>query len=135
MRTTSFLDEWITSVQFHYQVHRSFPSSLIPILGRYISFYELCLQLLMANLYRNSTDARAISKRFNMQRYGDNRRTEEPTFSVIESMTYCFSMFFLRKLNFFAVPESRQIESHYKKFATGDFDFLIGFGILISCLT
>ena len=77
----------------------------------------------MANLYRNSTDARAIFKRFNMERYGDNRRTEEPTFSVIESMTYCFSMFFLRKLNFFAVPESRQIKSHYKKFGTGDFFF------------
>ena len=77
----------------------------------------------MANLYRNSSDARAISKGFNMLRYGENRRTDEPTFSVIESMTYCFSIFFLRKLNFFAVPESRQIESHYKKFATGDFFF------------
>ena len=65
-----------------------------------------------------------------MQQYGDNRRTEEPTFSVIESMTYCFSIFFLTKLTFFAVPETRQIESHYKKFGTGDFFFfLIGFGI------
>ena len=58
-----------------------------------------------------------------MQQYGDNRRTEESAFSVIESVVYCFSIFFLRKLNFFAVPESRQIESHYKKFGTGDFFF------------
>ena len=65
----------------------------------------------------------------NLQQYGDNRRTEEPTFSVIESMTYCFSIFFLRKLNFFAKPQSKLIESHYKKFGTGDFFFLIGFGI------
>ena len=47
-------------------------------------------QLLMAYLYRNSKDASAISMRFNMQRYGENRRTEEPAFSAIESMTYCF---------------------------------------------
>ena len=84
----------------------------------------------MANLYRNSSDARAISKGFNMQQYEDNGKTDKPTFSVIESMTYCFSIFFLRKLTFFAVPETRQIESHYKKFGTGDFFFfLIGFGI------
>ena len=58
-----------------------------------------------------------------MQQYGDNRRTEDPTFSVIESMTYCFSISFLRKLNFFAKPQSKLIESHYKKFVTGDFFF------------
>ena len=30
----------------------------------------------MADLYRNSKDARAISMRFNMQRYEENRRAE-----------------------------------------------------------
>ena len=55
----------------------------------------------MADLYRNSSDARANSKGFNMQRYGDNRRTEQPAFSVIESMTLFFNVF-LKKLIFFA---------------------------------
>ena len=62
-----------------------------------------------------------------MQRYGHNRRREQPAFSVIESMTLFFNIF-LRKLNFFAVPERRPSESHYEKFRTVDF-FPIGFGI------
>ena len=37
--------------------------------------YRLSPQLLMAYLYRHSSDTCAISMGFNMQRYGDNRRT------------------------------------------------------------
>ena len=53
--------------------------------------YGLSLQLLMVYLYRYSSDARAISMGFNMQRYRDNRRTLQAAFSAIELMTYCFS--------------------------------------------
>ena len=38
---------------------------------------------------------------FNMQWYGGNRRTKEPAFSAIESMTYCFSIF-LRIIKIFS---------------------------------
>ena len=53
--------------------------------------YGLSPQLLMAYLQRHSSDARAISMGFNMQRYGDNCRTLQAAFSTIELMTYCFS--------------------------------------------
>ena len=53
--------------------------------------YGLSPQLLMAYLYRHSSDARAISMGFNMQWYGDNCRTLYAAFSNIELMTYCFS--------------------------------------------
>ena len=44
---------------------------------RWIDFlYGLSPQLLMTYLYRHSSDARAISMGFNMQRNSDNRRTE-----------------------------------------------------------
>ena len=62
---------------------------------RWIDFlYGLSPQLLMTYLYRHSSDARAISMGFNMQRNSDNRRTEQPAFSDIESMACCFSKFF-----------------------------------------
>ena len=53
--------------------------------------YGLSPQLLMAYLYRHSSDSRAISMGFNMQRYGDNCRTLQAAFSTIVLMTYCFS--------------------------------------------
>ena len=53
--------------------------------------YGLSPQLLMAYLYRHSSDARATSMGFNMQGYRDNCRTLSAAFSTIELMTYCFS--------------------------------------------
>ena len=50
-------------------------------------------QILMTYLYKYSSDAHAISMGFNMKWYGDNRRTELPTFSGIESMAYYFLIF------------------------------------------
>ena len=52
----------------------------------------LSTQLLMTYLYKHSSDAHVISMGFNMKRYVDNCRTEEPTFSDIESMAYYFSV-------------------------------------------
>ena len=55
---------------------------------------RLSPQLLMAFLYRHSSDAHAISMGFNMERYEDTHRTEQSAFSTIESIIYCFSIFF-----------------------------------------
>ena len=40
-----------------------------------------------------------------MQRYGDSSRTEQQAFSVIELMTYCFSIFFKENLTFLQYPK------------------------------
>ena len=53
--------------------------------------YGLSPQLLMAYLYRHSSDASAISMGFNMHRIGDNCRTLQAAFSTIELMICQFS--------------------------------------------
>ena len=63
-----------------------------------------------------------------MQRYGDSSRTEQQAFSVIELMTYCFSIFFKENLTFLQYPKADNQKVIIKSPRPRVF-FPIGFGI------